>query len=280
LDKRDLQILFRERLQSVIARSGLRQAAFARSVGLDRSALSQLLSGRSPRLPRAETLQRIAETHAISLDWLMGLSQSDRLVTEVAQTLEIEESKDGSGDTRLAEWHREAIGYKIRYVPANIPDLLRTEEVIEYEYSAGRGARAETQIREAGRRLDYSRRPETDMEVCMPVQRLRAFAAGSDVWTGLSGSARARQLTHMADLLVELYPTFRLFLYDGLTAFSAPYTLFGPLRAALYMGDQYLVINTAEHIRALTNHFDNLIRRAIVNPSECAEFVRTLLREK
>ena len=61
MDKRDLSELFRVRLQTLLERSDRNQAAFAASVGIDRSALSQLLSGRSTRLPRAETLLAIAE---------------------------------------------------------------------------------------------------------------------------------------------------------------------------------------------------------------------------
>ena len=36
----------------------------------------------------------------------------------------------------------------------------------------------------------------------------------------------------MATLLDDLYPTFRLFLYDGRMRYSIPYTIFGPYRAA------------------------------------------------
>ena len=80
----------------------------------------------------------------------------------------------------------------------------------------------------------------------------------------------------MADLLEELYPTFRLFLYDQLQNYSIPYTVFGPQRVAIFVGEMYLVLNATEHIRALTRHFDNLIRRAVVTAHESAEFVRRL----
>src|SRR3712207_8730011 len=45
----------------------------------DRSALTQLLSGTSIRLPRANTLRRISERYGVSLDWLLGLSQDETL---------------------------------------------------------------------------------------------------------------------------------------------------------------------------------------------------------
>lgn len=280
MDKRDLGDLFRERLALLIARYDGNHAAFARTLGLDRSALSQLLAEGSTRLPRAETLQRLAEVHHVSLDWLLGLSQSERQSTEIAPTLEIEEIEHGDDDdTRLARWHREAIGYKIRYVPSTIPDLLRTPEVIVYLYGARRGPLPETLIREADRRLAYSRRPETDIEVCMPRQTLEALARGHGLWADLPLAERRGQLDQMAELVDELYPTFRLFLFDGRRAYSAPYTVFGPLRAALYVGDMYLVVNAVEHIRALTRHFDALIRLSSVNPHEISDFLRKLRAE-
>ena len=127
MDKRDLGPVFRERLKVVLGRFAGNQAEFARSIGLDRSALSQLLSENSTRLPRAETLHAIAERHGVSLDWLMGLSQDELFSAEIKPMLEIEDTDGSSNDTLIAQWHSEAIGYKIRYVPTTIPDLLRTE---------------------------------------------------------------------------------------------------------------------------------------------------------
>ena len=79
----------------------------------------------------------------------------------------------------------------------------------------------------------------------------------------------------MAHLLDDLYPTFRLFLYDGRMRYSVPYTIFGSIRAAIYVGDMYLVLNATQPVRALTRHFDNLIRAADVNAHESAGFART-----
>jgi hypothetical protein len=80
----------------------------------------------------------------------------------------------------------------------------------------------------------------------------------------------------MARLLDDLYPTFRLFLYDGRVRSSIPYTIFGPFRAAIYVGDMYLVLNATDPVRTLTRHFDNLIRAAIVNAHESAAFAARL----
>ncbi len=275
MDKRDLAGIFRERLQRLVSRSGLNQSEFAEGVGLDRSALSQLLSGKSVRLPRAETLLNIAETHAVSLDWLLGLSQDEGVSTAISPALEIEESPDAFDQTLLARWHAEAAGTKIRYVPAGIPDLLRTDAVVAFEAQAA-GRKLSSQLTETRFRVDYNRRPETDMEVCMPVQTLSVFAAGVGVWSELSAQDRRDQLDHMARLIDDLYPTFRLFLFDGRMNYSVPYTVFGPYRAAIYVGDMYLVLNATDAIRMMTRHFDNLIRAAEVHAHEAAAFVRAM----
>ncbi len=275
MDKRDLSSIFRDRLKLLLQRSGRNQSEFAAAVGIDRSALSQLLSGASTRLPRAETLLNIALDNRVSLDWLLGLSQDEVLTGELRQSFEIEEGSGAFDRTLLARWHAEAAGTKIRYVPAGIPDLLRTEALIEYEADITNRSR-ETQAGETQYRIDYNRRPETDMEVCMPRHTLEIFARGLGVWSGFPEADRRAQLEHMAILLDDLYPTFRLFLYDGRLRYSVPYTIFGPFRAAIYVGDMYLVLNATEPIRTLTRHFDNLIRAAEINAHEAASFARDL----
>ncbi|WP_274424310.1 helix-turn-helix domain-containing protein [Chelativorans sp. YIM 93263] len=274
-DKRDLSEVFRQRLRTLLQRSGLNQSAFAAAVGIDRSALSQLLAGSSARLPRAETLMNIAARHQVSLDWLLGLSHDEGITGELRENLEIAEAEGGFGQTLLARWHAEAIGTKIRYVPSTIPDLLRTEHVILYEAETALQSR-EAQIGEARYRVDYNRRPETDMEVCMSRQTLEVFARGEGIWQNLPLDVRVEQIAHMTQLLKDLYPTFRLFLYDGRRRYSAPYTVFGPYRAALYIGGMYLVLNATQSVATLTRHFDNLIRAAEVNAHETADFVQSL----
>lgn len=275
MDKRDLSLLFRDRLKLLMLRSGLNQSAFAAKVGLDRSALSQLVSGSTTRLPRAETLLNIAAEHKISLDWLLGLSQDEGLTGELRVNMEMEEGTGRANQALLARWHAEAAGTKVRYVPAGIPDLLRTEALIAYE-SARSHRNSEIQIDETQSRIDYSRRAETDMEVCMPRHTLEIFARGLGIWAEFPLEDRRAQLAHMAQLLDDLYPSFRLFLYDGRERYSIPYTVFGSIRAAIYVGDMYLVLNATEPVRTLTRHFDTLIRAAQVHAHEAASFARGL----
>ena len=269
-DKRDVAEIFRDRMALLLAQKGFNLSQFAKSIGIDRSALSQFLAPGSTRLPRAETLCAIARTCGVSLDWLMGLIARDSLDSETVEMLEIQRVDQESGRRILSVWHKEAMGYKIRYVPSELPDLLRTEAVRKFEFNLKNPDERESREQQARDQLTYSRLPETDMEVCMPVQRLEQFASGQGIWNGLSVDVRREQLMHMVTLIDELYPTFRLFLYDGREVYSAPYTLFGPLRAALYVGDMFLVVNSKDHIRALTSHFDHLIRMARFGPDRVA----------
>src|SRR5215510_4666256 len=280
MDRRDTVQVFRQRLSEVIARSGLSRSAFAERIGIDRSTLAQVQSPGNERLPRAETLAAIAADQQVSVDWLLGLSQEGALAPDIIeQPMTIEPGGYSPADERLTRWHAEAAGYKVRYVPATLPDLLKTEEFIRFEYRDYVGPIPESRIEAAHARLANQRRPETDMEVCSSVQSVESFARGEGIWRDLAAPARRQQLEWMIALLDELYPTFRWFLYDGVRRFSVPLTVFGPKRAAIYVGHMYLVFNSTEHIRVLTEHFDNLIRAAIVQPPKVSALLRRLLAE-
>jgi len=281
VDRREIVEVFRERLGEVIGRSGLSRSAFAGEIGHDRSTLSQLLSPEHVRLPRAETIAAIAERAQVSVDWLLGLSQEGQLGADMLpQALELEIEPGGSSlaDERLKRWHAEAAGYKIRYVPSSLPDLLKTEAVIRYEFQTQDSRLPKVRMEEAERRLAYSRRPETDMEVCSSAQSLEGFARGEGIWSGVSVEDRRDQIDRMIRTLDELYPTLRWFLFDGLKSYCVPMTIFGPLRAAVYIGDMYLVLNSTEHIRELTYRFDNLIRAAVVQPPDVVVRLKDLRR--
>jgi transcriptional regulator with XRE-family HTH domain len=282
MDRREIVEVFRERLSDVIGRSGLSRSAYDAQIGLDRSTLSQLLSPDHVRLPRAETIAAIAQRAQVSVDWLLGLSQEGQLGADMLPQeleLEIEPGSGSPADERLKRWHAEAAGYKIRYVPSTLPDLLKTEAVIRYEFELQDSRMPRVRIEEAERRLAYSRRPETDMEVCSSLQSLVGFAWGEGIWSGLSAGDRRDQIDRMIRTLDELYPTLRWFLFDGLESYCVPMTIFGPLRAAVYIGDMYLVLNSTEHIRELTYRFDNLIRAAVVQPPDVVARLAELRRD-
>lgn len=280
LDRRDLLDVLRQRLDEVVRRSGLSRSAFAEHTGIDRSTLSQLLTDTNPRLPRLETLLAVARDHEVSIDWLVGLSNVGPMQAELMQEhTAFEPFGRSDNDERLLGWFAESVGYKVRYVPSTIPDLLKTDAVIQYELMDFVAASPSQRIETTAARLAWTRGPETEMEVCSSVQSVRGFARGEGIWAGLGAEERLAQLDHMAELTRELYPTLRWFLFDGLERFAAPVTIFGPLRAALYVGQLYLVLTSTEHVRTLSRHFDDLIRGAVVQPPDIADFLLQLRRQ-
>ena len=278
MNKDQISEILRGRLTLLSQRSGLNLSQMAVSIGLDRSALSQMLSGQTLRLPRAETLMRIAQRYSVSLDWLLGLSEDEALNAALTPAFEIEQASADGDDPLLARWHSEAAGTKIRYVPSFLPDLLRVEEVIIFD-ARRMGSRLETEISEARTRVAYNRQPETDMEVVMPLQIVEQFTKGEGIWASLDVNVRNRQLQHMAKLIDELYPTFRLFLFDGTKNYSAPFTVFGPRRAAIYLGESYLVLNAKDAVASLARRFDHLVRQAVVHAHETPKFCEKLAKD-
>src|SRR3546814_10495244 len=91
---------------------------------------------------------------------------------------------------------------------------------------------------------------------------IRGFGLGQGIWEELDREVRIRQLTHVADLIDELYPSVRWYFYDGRAEYAVPVTIFGPKRAALYVGNMYLVFTTTEHIRSEehTSELQSLLR--------------------
>lgn len=280
VDRRQVLGTLRQRLDEVVSRSGRSRSAFAEQAGVDRSTLSQLLSPANSRLPRLETLLTIARDQEVSIDWLVGLSNVGPMQAEMMQEhTAFEPMRRADNDERLMAWLQEAVGYRVRYVPTTIPDLLKTDAVIRYELADFVAASPSQRIETSAARLAWTRAPETEMECCSSVQSLRGFARGEGIWAGLGAEERLAQLDHIAELTRELYPALRWFLFDGLERFAAPVTIFGPLRAALYLGQLYLVLTSTEHVRTLSRHFDDLIRGAVVQPPDIADFVVQLRRQ-
>ena len=198
---------FQERLAEVVRTSGLNQSEFAASALIDRSTLSQLLLPTNRRLPRAETLAAIANRHQVSIDWLLGLSHAGPMQAEMMQE-QTSFALDAlaANDQRLIDWFADAEGYKIRYVPSTLPDLLKTETVIRHELDHYVASRPEQKIETASVRLAWTREPGSDMECCSSLQSLEGFARGEGIWRSLPVSARREQLRQIVDLTRRAVP--------------------------------------------------------------------------
>lgn len=271
--------LFQGRLQRVIEHSGLNRSSFATSIRVDRSTLSQLLSTENLRLPRADTVLAIAEVYQVSIDWLLGITQEGGMGANIVhEALEVDDSSTSIFEKNL-EWHRDARGYKIRYVPTTLPDLLKTEAVAEYEFNRYGSGKIDQSVRDNQLLLLQQRHPGSELETCMPQHHLESFAMGEGIWRDLPLADRRQQLQRMIELNEELYPGFRWFLYDGKQTYSISLTIFGPMRVSLFLGNLYIIVNNIDHIRKITDRFDDLIRKAVIHPHEINDFLKALLQK-
>lgn len=277
-DRRDMVVAFRKRLLEAMSRAGLSRSGLARSIGIDRSTLSQLMAPANDRLPRADTVAAIAGTLQVSVDWLLGLAAEERRGADIMQeSVEVAPTTGSMPlDENLARWRAEAVGYKIRHVPTTLPDVLKSDDVLRYEYRDYVAKSSDRAIAMTASNLAYSRMQDTDVEICCSAQMFQGFAGAEGIWRDLPEAVRRQQLAHMAGLLHELYPRLRLFLFDARARYAVPYSVFGPNRAAIFLGQMYFVFNTREHVRTLGEHFDGLIRAATVQPHEAAAFAEHL----
>ncbi|GAB4300579.1 MAG: helix-turn-helix transcriptional regulator [Roseovarius sp.] len=277
LDKRDRAALFRARLSEAMARRGINQSTLARRIGVDRSTVSQLVKGTGARLPNAQLLGECAAALGVSADWLLGLTDRPETAADIiASAMSLTEAPRALIDEQIFRWHQEAAGYKIRHVPAALPDMLKTRAMLEWEYAPHLGRSIDQAIGASQDRMNWMRQSPSDYEIAVPLHEIQAFAAGAGYYAGLPRAIRAEQIGHLIETTEQLYPRMRLCLYDARRLFSAPITVFGPLLAAVYIGQNYMVFRDTERVRALTAHFDRLVRAAEITARALPGYLRRL----
>lgn len=276
MDKRDRADLFRPRLDEAITRAGLNQSALARRVGVDRSTISALLA-RGTRLPNAQLVGDCAQALAVSSDWLLGLTdRSDPPDTLLDRALQTVPTGRALFDATMFGWHQSAAGYKIRHVPATLPDILKTRTVVMWEYMAALGTDADQAYAGFTAQLDLLRTTQSDFEIAMPLDGLTSFASATGYWQGIPLATRLEQIDHLIALCDELYPVLRVYLFDAHKVFSAPITVFGPHLAAIYLGQAYLAFHDRAKVAEVSQHFDWLVREAAFSARDAAGHFRTL----
>ena len=279
MDKRDRVRLFRTRLSTAMQRAGLSQSALARATGVDRSTISQLLSGDTPRLPNAQVVAECAAALAVSGDWLLGLSDRHEQADDIlAASMLLTEAPRALVDEQIFHWHQEAEGYKIRHVPAKLPDMLKTPEMLRWEYGPHLGKTAEQAVGASADRLEWMQRSGSDYEIAMPIFEIASLMDRSGYYTELPPAIRDGQLSHMIDLHDRLFPSLRVFLFDARRVFSAPITVFGPLLAVVYLGEHYMAFRDKERVGLFTKQFDRLVREAWVDAREFPRYLSELGR--
>ena len=277
IDKRARALLFRNRLREALADRGVSQSALARRIGVDRSTVSQLLGGEGARLPNAQVVGECAAALGISADWLLGLTDRPETAADIlAHSLTLTRARRAAADEQIFRWHTEAEGYKIRHVPAGLPDMLKTRDVLEWEYTPHLGRSIDQAVGASEDRLDWMRRTQSDYEIAMPLYEVHSFVRGEGYYTGLPRDMRDAQVQRFITVTEQLYPRLRITLFDARRLYSSPVTIFGPLLGAIYMGQSYIVFRDTERVRALTEHFDHLVREAHVTARGFADHMRAI----
>ncbi len=280
MDKRERSVVFRERLASAMERRNFSRSRLARETRVDRSTIGQLLKQDAPRLPNAQLAADAASVLGVSTDWLLGLTnRPERPGDIVAAAMALSPAERSLADAQLLGWLREAAGYKVRHVPATLPDILKSERLLDWEYSSLRDHDPAQAIDVMRQQLAWLRSGVSDYEIALPLHELKACADGTAYYEGLGRDVRREQLRLIADLSREMFPRLRLFLFDARQVFSAPATVFGPNLAVIYVGQFYLAFREGQRVRSLIDHFDWLVREATVDARDVADHISLLIEK-
>jgi len=277
-DKRRVAATFRDRLSAALMTSGMSRAALARAVGVDRSSVTQMLTEGDTRMSGGHVVAACAQALDVSADWLLGLSnRPEQAGALLDSSLSISETGRATGlDDQIFAWHREAEGYKIRHVPATLPDMLKTNAMLRWEYAPVTHRRPDAAIDAAAERLDWMRLSESDYEIAIAMHELESFARAEGYYTGLSAEIRRAQLDWLLEIYTQFYPSLRIFLFDARQLWSAPVTVFGPKMAVIYLGQHFLAFRDRDRVRTLSQHFDLLVREAAISARAVPDHLRAL----
>jgi len=217
---------------------------------------------------------------SVSADWLLGLSDHPARPGAMLDTgLTVTAASRSSVDQQIDSWIAEAAGYKICHVPATLPDILKTKEILAWEYGSQTGRTTRQAIRAVDDQRDRFASQKSDYEFALPVHVLESFARGEGYFRGLSPSLRRAQIDRMSELYDTYYPALRICLFNAPRVYSAPVTVYGPLLAVIYLGQHYLVFREAARVQTLKRHFDNLVREAVVTEREIPGKLADLRRD-
>lgn len=267
--------LFRQRIIERLNASDVSRSQLSRDAGIDRSTVAQILNGDDARLPNAHIAAEFASSLGVSADWLMGLSDRSETAAELLTAgLRFADAERTPADAQLIEWHKEAAGHKIRAVPTVLPDILKTKDMLEWEYQLfldKTPAQATAAMNDTN---EWLQAPGSDYEICVPIETVRSLARGVGYFEGIPEKVRIDQINWMADKCRDLYPSVRLYLFESRKVHSAPLIIFGPLIAAVYVGQFYMVFRERSQVQGLTRHFDQLVRASTAD----ARSVETVIR--
>jgi|TARA_B110000003_G_scaffold273338_1_gene310867 transcriptional regulator with XRE-family HTH domain len=263
----------------VMSVKGITKSGLSRAAKVDRSTIGQLLKNDQPRLPNAQLAADAANALGVSTDWLLGLTNRPETPGDIiAAALSLSPAERTSADEQLLEWHHEAAGYKVRHVPATLPDILKTKRILDWEYASVRERRLPEALSAIQDQLQWLSSGVSDYEIAVPVHEIESCAAGTAYYKDVEEDVRYEQLGFIADQCDQMFPRLRIFLFDAHNVFSSPVTIFGPNLAVIYVGQCYLAFREVERIKSLSGHFDWLVREAVVDARNVSTYIRSLIK--
>lgn len=278
---REFRQNFQYRLAKAFKEAEITKAELSRLTDVDRSTITQLLKKDNMRLPRADTVAALAAGLNTTSDWLLGLTNEKASKSNIVQEiLSIKKAdKYSPVEQTLLRWHQKYYNDKIRYVASTIPDQLKTLSTIGFEHKHFYTSEQVRQLAISEERQKYTSMHQRDFEVCASLELVELFIKGHGVWQGMPRKDRIEQIEYMIEKIDEHYPDYRLYLYDSLKCLSPQITIFGRMRAAIGVGYMYFAYNTPDHIEALIQHFNTLIKEAPVKAHEIISYLEDNLKK-
>ena len=278
MDKKSLFKCFQIRFNETFSNLGCTQAEFSRLSGVDKTIIAQLINSDDIRLIRMDTIYQIAKALNVSSDWLLGLSNSPEQATNIlSQSIYMDPIEDYDPiEEPIFKFLHDNKGMKARYVSASLLDHFKTPETLSYEtgLSLKKIEPLYSESQYGGIELsDY------DFEACQSIHQLNSFAKGEDAWSGFSKKDRKHQLEYMRSRVEALYPTYKVYLYDDLSYFSVPFTIFGRQTAAVWTGNGYLIFKNDSYVRIFVKLFNRILKSAEYYPHEFTGYIDKLLKE-
>jgi hypothetical protein len=76
-------------------------------------------------------------------------------------------------------WHHWSAGYKVRHVPATLPDILKTDRMLYWEYASFRERRSREAYSAMQDQPEWLSSGVSDYEIALPIYEIEVCAAGT-----------------------------------------------------------------------------------------------------
>jgi hypothetical protein len=193
----------------------------------------------------------------------------------LATSLTMTEAPRALIDEAIFAWHREAAGYKIRHVPATLPDMLKTRAMVEWEYAPQLGRTPNRPSAPSRTGWPGCAARGRIMKSPCPCTRSTPLPAPTGYYRGLPAGCGPSRSTASPPVRPALPLAAAVPLRCAAGVFR-PVTVFGPLLAVVYLGRSYIAFRDAARVQAMTEHFDWLVREAEVGARDAARHLRAL----